>query len=82
MEDDNDNNNIATNYGRRGFLKMLSVGFIGSLSIGLFFGARNKQRAKQDVLDAELPGEGSIFQPRNDERLASWLRARKRNPNS
>jgi hypothetical protein len=78
MED----NNIATNYGRRGFLKMLSVGLIGSLSLGIFLGAKNKQRSRENVLDSDLPGEGSIFQPRNDERLASWLRNRKRKTHS
>ena len=79
MED----NNIATNkYGRRGFLKMLSVGLIGSLSLGVFLGAKSRQRSRQDVLDADLPGEGSIFQPRNDERLASWLRNRNRTTHS
>ena len=33
-----------------------------------------RRPARPDPRFMDLPGEGSIFQPRNDERLQEWLR--------
>ena len=54
---------------RRGFLKMLAWGAAGIGALALLrkrpFGGFQRQRRS---IPADLPGDGSIFQPRNDRR--------------
>ena len=59
---------------RRNFLKFLSLGAVSGLSLSLVLGRWGRGRSKKDVLAMDLPGEGSIFEPRKDERLAAWLK--------
>lgn len=62
-------------HSRRHFLATLVLG-LGALtflaSISRFLGRR-----RPTPLVSELPGEGSIFQPRRDARLEAWERQRK-----
>ena len=59
---------------RRSFLKRLSVGAVGAFALGLPLSSLLARRSKEDPLVTDLPGEGSIFQPRQDQRLGEWLR--------
>lgn len=58
---------------RRGFLKLVSLKAIAGLSRTLPLGGwPNSPRS--DSTNQDLPGEGSIFQPRQDQRLEEWLK--------
>ncbi|MSQ40482.1 MAG: hypothetical protein EXR55_02240 [Dehalococcoidia bacterium] len=59
---------------RRGFLKLLSLGALNGLSMGWLPARWIGGRPKQDPLSMNLPGEGSIFAPRKDQRLEEWQR--------
>lgn len=61
---------------RRGFLKLLSVGVLGTFGMGSGIAAVSGK----DPYAMDLPGEDSIFQPRHDEHLEAWLRKHGRLP--
>ncbi|GEM_PF-4305240 len=59
---------------RRGFLKLLSLGALNGLSMGWLPARLIGGSPRQDPLSTDLPGEGSIFAPRKDQRFAAWQR--------
>ena len=58
---------------RRSFLKLAALGAIGLAAISMFRGAGFQKSAKT-VRSMPLPGNGSIFAPKRDDRLESWLK--------
>ena len=54
---------------RRGFLKLLSLKSLTHFAQDVPLLGWGKDPISQD-----LPGEGSIFQPRQDQRLEEWLK--------
>ena len=54
---------------RRGFLKLASLKGLAHLAQDVPLLGWGK-----DPISRDLPGEGSIFQPRQDQRLAEWFK--------
>ena len=54
---------------RRGFLKLVSLKGLARLAQDVPLLGWGK-----DPISHDLPGEGSIFQPRRDQRLEEWLK--------
>jgi hypothetical protein len=64
--------------GRRGFLKLLSLKALNGLSSSLLPTRWIGKSPQQNPHTTDLPGEGSIFAPRKDQRLEEWQRRHRR----
>ena len=64
---------------RRSFLKLLSLGAATGATIGLVLTRWTGKRSRKNPFAMDLPGQGSIFEPLKDRRLADWLRNRGKN---
>ena len=60
-------------FSRRRVLGTMAVAVGGLASLPLLSHLLRRP-ARPDPRQMDLPGEGSIFQPRNDARLQEWLR--------
>jgi len=58
---------------RRSFLKLAALGAIGLAALSMFRGS-GSQKSLKKVQSMPLPGNGSIFEPKHDDRLESWLK--------
>ena len=58
---------------RRSFLKLAALGAIGLAALSMFRGNGSRKSASS-IRSMPLPGKGSIFAPRQDDRLKSWLK--------
>ena len=59
---------------RRSFLKLAALGAIGLAAVSIFRGTGSKKSLSK-IRSMPLPGNGSIFEPRHDARLESWLKS-------
>jgi len=63
----------GTEGNRRSFLKLAAFGAIGLAAISMFRGIGSQKSAKS-IRSMPLPGNGSIFAPKRDDRLDAWLK--------
>ena len=63
-------------FSRRRVLGTMAVA-VGSLASLPLLSHLLRRSPRPNPLLMDLPGEGSIFQPRNDARLQEWLRRRR-----
>ena len=66
-----ENKNEFGRLDRRSTLKLMSLALGGIFAIPLALSPLRKLRGRPTKLP-DLPGEGSIFQPRRDDRLIRW----------
>jgi hypothetical protein len=59
---------------RRSFLQLAALGAIGLAALSMFRGNGSRKSAKS-IRSIPLPGNGSIFTPRKDDRLESWIKS-------
>lgn len=60
-------------HSRRQFLKWAALGLAGAAALSASITSLFSESSRKPV-STDLPGEGSIFQPRQDARLEEWLR--------
>ncbi len=68
---DKENKNGFEKLDRRSTLKLMSLVLGGIFAIPLALSPLRKLRRRPTKL-SDLPGEGSIFQPKRDDRLIQW----------